>query len=373
MSPRARLTIEAMPPWSFALQFAVLTVVGWTGRRQQRVIDYLLEENRLLRAQLGGRRVRLTGGQRRRLAVRGKLLGRRLLGEVACIVTPDTILRWYRRLVTLKYDGSSRRSARGPGRPRTKVDLAALVVRMATENPRWGYTRIRGGLRGLGHELGRSTIRRILADHGLDPAPERGSRTRWSTFLKAHWGAIAATDFFTVEVLTSSGLVRYFVLFVIKLKTREVHVAGITPSPCGSWMLQVARNLTDAQDGFLNGITHLVLDRDPLYTTAFRSMLGDAGTKPVRLPPRSPNLNAFAERFVLSVKSECLDRVVPLGEAHLRCAIREYVAHYHRERPHQGLDNELVIPDEVPPPVQGVVWRRERLGGLLNHYYRRPA
>ncbi len=274
-----------MKSWSFALQFAVLAVVGWNGRRQQRVIEYLLEENRVLREQLGGRRVRLTDGQRRRLAVRGRLLGRKLLGEVACIVTPDTILRWYRRLVARKYDGSSRGSKRRPGRPRTREDLAALVVRLAEDNPTWGYTRIRGSLRLLGHEIGRSTIRRILAARSIEPAPERGSGTRWSTFLKAHWEAMAAADFFTVEVLTRRGLVRYFVLFVIKLKTREVHIAGITASPCGSWMLQVARNLTDAEDGFLRGIARLLLDRDPLYTSAFRGMLADWGTTCVRLPP----------------------------------------------------------------------------------------
>ena len=193
-----------MKQFPLALQFVVLTWAGWVNRKQQGVIEYLLEENRVLREQLGGRRLRLTDDQRRRLAVKGRILGRKLLGECACIVTPDTILRWYWRLVAAKYDGSTRRE---PGRPRTKDDLAALIVRMATENPTWGYTRIRGGLRHLGHEIGRPTIRRILAKHGIEPAPERGGRTRWSTFLKAHWDAIAAADFFSVEVVTSHGLV----------------------------------------------------------------------------------------------------------------------------------------------------------------------
>src|SRR5262249_52217259 len=170
---------------------------------------------------------------------------RRPVAGIAGIVTPDTILRWYRTLVAKKYDGSH---GRRPGRPRTKADLAALVVRMATENPTWGYTRIRGGLKGLGHDVARNTIKAILRDHGIEPAPERGANTRWKTFLAAHWDGLAAADFFTVEVLTIRGLVRYVVFFVMTLKTRAVEIAGITRQPDEAWMTQVARNLTDAGD-----------------------------------------------------------------------------------------------------------------------------
>jgi len=302
--------------------------------------------------------------------VKGKALGRKVLGEVAGIVTPDTILRWYRKLVARKYDGSKKR---GPGRPRTQADLAALVVKMATENPRWGYTRLRGALHHLGHEIGRNTIKRILNDHGIEPAPERGSTTPWKTFLAAHWDAIAAADFFTVEVLTVGGLVRYFVFFVLRLETRRVEIAGITCSPSGAWMKQIARNLTDCEEGFLLGVRHLILDRDPLYTAAFRRMLKDSGVKSVRLPARSPNLNAHAERFVLSIKSECLDRIVPIGERHLRSAVTEYAEHYHVERPHQGLGNRLIAPDPAEPSTAGEVKCRDRLGGTLSFYYREAA
>src|SRR4051794_37419704 len=170
------------------------------------------------------RRLRLTDDERRRLAVKGKVLGRRRLAGIAGIVTPDTILRWYRTLVAKKYDGSH---ARRPGRPRTKADIAALVVRLAQENPRWGYTRIRGGLKGLGHDVGRNTIKAILRDHGIEPAPDRGANRPWKTFLAAHWDALAAADFFTVEVLTLRGLVRYVVFFVMKLETRRVEITGI--------------------------------------------------------------------------------------------------------------------------------------------------
>jgi transposase InsO family protein len=183
---------------------------------------------------------------------------------------------------------------------------------------------------------------------------------------------MAAADFFTVEVLTFGGLVRYSVLFVMKLKTRTVEIAGITRQPDEAWMTQVARNLTDAHDGFLRGVEHVILDRDPLYTDAFRRLLQDSGTKPLLLPPRSPNLNAFAERFVLSAKSECLDRIVPLGEAHLRAAVNAFVDHYHEERPHQALGNGLIAPTTTSVGT-GPVQCRERLGGVFKFYYREAA
>jgi len=358
-----------MDPLPCPLAFFLLVFSGWVNRHQQAVIDYLLEENRVLRTVNGSRRPRLTDDQRRRLAVKGHVLGRRHLAAVAGIVTPETLLRWYRRLVAKKYDGSK---TRRPGRPTTKPDIAALVVRMATENPTWGYTRIRGGLMNLGHDLARNTIKTILKDHGIAPAPERRTKTPWKTFLAAHWDGLAAADFFTVEVLTMAGLVRYVVLFVIKLKTRTVEIAGITSQPNGNWMTQVARNLTDAEDGFLRGVHYLILDRDPLYTGAFRDLLRGTGVKPLLLPARSPNLNAAAERFVGSIKSECLDRIVPLGEKHLRAAVHAFMTHYHEERPHQGLGNQLISPTTRllgPGPVRC----RERLGGVLRFYYREAA
>jgi putative transposase len=184
------------------LQFLLLVFAGWVNRRQLEVIDYLKEENRVLREQLHGRRLRFTDEQRRRLAVRGKALGRRVLRDVTSLLTPDTILRWYRQLIAAKYDGTAER---GAGRPRTAVPVQDLVVKFATENPGWGYTRLRGALGNLGHVIDRNTIKRILNEHGLQPAPERRKRMPWKTFIKAHLGAIAAMDFFTVEVLTLAG------------------------------------------------------------------------------------------------------------------------------------------------------------------------
>ena len=318
---RERLECGLQP---YLWQFLALTFAGWVNRSQQDAIKYLKEENRVLREQLGARRLRFTDDQRRRLAAKARALCRDNLEEIADLVTPDTLLRWYRKLIAAKYDGTKRR---GPG-PRVMETIRELVLTMAKENSSWGYTRICGALANMGHEVGRNTVKRILAEHGIEPAPARDKRTPWSTFVKAHWGAIAATDFFTVEVLTARGLIRYFVLFVIDLETRRVEIAGIVHQPYEDWMKQIARNLTDAIDGFLRTTRFLIHDRDPLFSASFRATLSPAGVETVKLPARSPNLNAHAERFVRSIKHECLNRIVPLGENHLRTAVRAYVAHY---------------------------------------------
>ena len=327
------------------LQFLVLTISGWVNRGQQDVIEYLLEENRVLREHAGDRRLRFTDVQRRRLATKARKLSRKTLAGMDPIVTPDTLLRWYRKLVAQKYDGSSGRKT---GRPRTGKIVEDLVLRMARENPSWGYTRIQGALDNLGHEVGRNTIKRILAANGIEPASIRGQGMSWDVFLRLHWGAIAAADFFTVEVLTHLGLIRFLVFFVIDLKSRRVKIARIAPAPDGRWLKQVARNLTDVEDGFLNGTCYLIHDRDPLFTDEFRQILWSGGVQTVKLPARSPDLNAYAERFVRSIREECLSRVIPLGERHLRWVIGEYVKHYHVERNHQGLGNELIEPGGKP-------------------------
>ena len=280
------------------LQFLILTVSGWVNRNQQDVIEYLREENRILREHVGDRRLRFTDVQRRRLATKARRLSRKTLTGLGPIVTPDTLLRWYRKLIAQKYDGSK---ARRMGRPRTARDIEQLVVRMARENPIWGYTRIRGALRNLGHEIGRTTIKRILAANGVEPASARRKGMSWETFLKLHWGAIAAADFITVEVLTRAGLIRFLVFFVIDLKSRRVKLAGLAPEPDGRWMKQMARNLSDAEEGFLNGTRHLIHDRDPLFTTEFREILESAGVKAVKLPAQSPDLNAYASHCTPSV------------------------------------------------------------------------
>jgi putative transposase len=192
----------------------------------------------------------------------------------------------------------------------------------------------------------------------------------WSTFLKSHWEVLAATDLFTVEVMTLKGLVRYHVLFVIELCTRRVEIAGIVPEPDGRWMSQMARNLTDMHDGFLHDKRYLIHDRSPLFTQAFADILKTAGVKTIKLPPRSPNLNPHAERFVRSIKSEALDRMIFFGEKQLRHTVEQFVLHYHAERNHQGINNALILAGEAVGQTRGEVKCRERLGGLLRYYHR---
>jgi transposase InsO family protein len=358
-----------MVPLSHPLQFVLVAFAGWVNQQQREVIDYLQEENQALREQLGPRRLRFTDDQRRRLAAKAKILGRRVLREITTLVTPDTLLAWHRRLIARQYDGSPRR---GPGRPRVMAQIRALIVRMATENRDWGYTRIKGALANLDHQVGRSTIANVLRAHGLDSAPERMKKTTWAEFLKTHWDVLAAADFFTVDVWTGHRLTRFDVLFIIELSTRRVEIAGITSEPEAAWMSQVSRNVTDAGDGFLAGKRFLIHDRDPLFTGAFRETLASAGVETVRLPPRSPNLNAYAERFVRSIKESCLDRLILVGEGSLRRAIREFVAHYHHERNHQGRGNQLLFPVSAEMQGHAPISCRPRLGGLLK-YYHRPA
>ncbi len=229
-------------------QCVLLMFAGWVNRHQLDVIEYLQEENRVLKERLGGRRVCFTDIERRRLAQNAKALGRKVLSGLETLVTPDTLLQWYRELVVRKWDYSHRR---GPGRPRIKKTIVNSVLRMAIENPSWGYTRIRGAMANLGYQVGRGTIANILKDNGIDPAPERNGHTRWSTFLKAHWECLAATDFLSVEVFTLKGLVTQYVLFFIDIASRSVHIAGITPHPDSSWMTQIARNIIDVSNGFL--------------------------------------------------------------------------------------------------------------------------
>jgi putative transposase len=351
-------------------QLLLISLAGWMSQQQQDVIDYLREENRVLREQLGSKRLRLNDGQRRGLAVKAKKLGRRVLHELATIVTPETLLTWHRKLIAIKYDGSKQR---GPGRPRAKDEIRKLVFRMATENRDWGYRRIQGALGNLGHKVARSTVANILKEHGLEPAPERNRKTTWKEFLLRHREVMVAADFFTIEAWTRKGLARFVVLFLIDLSGRRVEIAGLAMQANGLWMSQVARNLSDATEGFLVGKRYMIHDRDPLFTAEFLETLRISGVQPVKLPPQSPNLNAHAERFVRTIKESCLERVILFGEGSLRKAIYQFVEHYHRERNHQGLDNRLIIEDETGFASSGSIQCRQRLGGMLNYYYRQAA
>jgi transposase InsO family protein len=345
-----------------ALQMVLGVLTGWLDRREREAIAYLIEENRLLRRQLGGRRLRLTDDDRRRLAARAYRVGRAALREIATIATPDTLLRWHRQLIARKWT-----YARRSGRHGVLLEIRHLVVRMATENPTWGYTRIQGALKNVGHCVGRSTIRRILKAAGLPPVPQRP--TSWQTFLNAHWGGIAGADFFTTEVWTWRGLVTYYTVFVIDLASRRVQILESTPHPEALFMQQIVRTLTMAEGGAVHAPHVLICDRDRKWSGHVRRRLRNAGIRVVLIPERAPNANAYAERFVRSIKEECLDRLIPIGERHFRRAVTEYVEHYHEERNHQGLDNRLITGPLVIKMTRRVR-RRPRLGGLLNFYER---
>ena len=339
---------------------------GWLEREQRDVIEFLRAENRVLKAQLHGRRLRLDDSQRRRLAVIGQRLGRRILADIATIVTPDTILRWHRELIVRKWTYTTAR----PGRPGVQADIRRLAVRMATDNPSWGYTRIQGALKNLGHRAARSTIAKILKEQGIPPSRERPMA--WRTFLRAHWPALFAADFFTTEIWTVRGLVTYYTVFVIELQSRRVQVLGSTPNPDEAFVLQTMRHLTDDVEGMLRGGRLLICDRDRKWSAAVERFLETAGVRMIRTPLLAPNCNAYAERFVRSIREECLDRVIPLGDRHLRRTLAEFVLHYHGERNHQGLGNEL-IDCPTRQRASGPVRRRQRLGGLLSYYYRASA
>ena len=269
-----------LQPW----QLYVVILAGWVHRQQQFVIEYLITENKILRETQGKRRMLLTDDQRRRLAVKGKILGRKLLAEVGTMFTPDTILRWHRQLVAQKWDYSAQRKPQ-PGRPRLRQEIVDLVLRMVKEKPSWGYDRIQGALANVGYHISDTTVGNIPKTHGIEPAPDRQRTGSWSTFLKSHWDVLAAVDFTTVEVWTKGGLVTFYSLFVMELKTRRVQLAGITTSPHEQWMKQIAKNLTDF-DGFLLGKEYLLMDRDGKFCSAFRQILNDEGVKPLLLPPR---------------------------------------------------------------------------------------
>jgi transposase InsO family protein len=282
------------------------------------------------------------------------------------IVRPETLLRWHRELVRKKW--TYRRTGH-PGRPPVDADVRDLVVRLGRENPRWGYQRIRGELLKLGIRVSATTVRTILLRGGLDPAPRRAGPT-WTEFLRSQAAGILATDFFTVETISLKTL---YVLFFIELSTRRVYVAGVTANPDSAWVTQQARNL--AIEERLSGVRFLLRDRDAKYSGPFDAVLRAEGVRVIRTPIRAPRANAFAERFVRTVRRECLDHVLIYDRRHLERVLGAYVAHYVDERPPRGLG--LAVPAgirlaQVPGATPTLVKRRDVLGGLI-HEYRRAA
>ncbi len=352
-------------PW----MMLVAMMAGWLNRQQQEAIAYLKEENKILRDELskatGKKRIILNDSQRRRLAILAKRVGRKALFDISCIFSPDTLLMWHRKLVARKYDGSKNRGK--GGRPRISDKLKQLIIDMAKDNKHLGCKKLHGYLKYLGLKVSPATISRVLREHGIEPCPDRPEKTSWNEFIKAEWDSLTAIDFFTTEIYTIKGLVRYMVLVVIDYKTRKVEIAGIIPQAYGDWMKQIARNLTDPIEGFLRDKKYLIHDRDPLFTKAFKEILKAGGITCKKTTVASPNMTPYVERFVRSIKSECINKMLIFGEKHLRYVVNEYMEHYHTERPHQGIGNNIIDP---PSLGDGKIICHERLGGLLKSYRR---
>ena len=295
------------------------------------------------------------------LAALARVLPRRRQGLV---VTPQTLLRWHRELVRRKWA-----QPRGkPGRPAVDPQVRELVLRLARENPRWGYPRIAGELLKLGRRVSASTVRRLLLAAGLEPAPRREG-PNWRDFLRRQAASMLACDFFTVETIS---LRRFYVLFFIEIESRRVHLAGCTANPTGAWVTQQARNLSFT--GVFERMRFLIHDRDSKFTASFEEIFRSEGIRIIHIPIRAPQANAYAERFVRSVRAECLDWLLILGRRHLERVLRAYTVHYNRERPHRGL--AVQPPERVnagDPPTAGKIERRDQLGGLIHEYYRAAA
>jgi putative transposase len=317
-------------------------------------IAVLRHELGVLRRQVS--RPELVPADRAVLALLAPLLSRDRWS--AFFVTPATLVRWHQRVVRERWTYAKL------GRPPVSAETRRLVVRLARENPRWGYLRIVGELRHLGVRISPSTVQRLLRQAGLGPAPRREGPS-WSTFLHDQARGVLACDFFSVETIR---LRRLYVLFFFELTSRRVHLAGITAHPKGAWVAQQARNFAMGQD--LSGFGLLIRDRDTKFTGAFDEVFASEGVRVVRTPVRAPKANAFAERFVRTVRRECLDWTLIQGCRHLGRVLGEYVEHYNQHRPHRSLD--LVAPDARagPQPGHGAIVRRRRLDGLINEYTR---
>ena len=325
--------------------------------------DFLRLENKILRSKLG-KRVPLNDNERGMLVKHGLRIRERL-GEVISIVKPETLLSWHRRMKKKKWTFDNTPNKKG--RPRISADTESLAVKIAEENT-WGYHRISGEMKKLGHKLCSTTVKNILEKHGIPPVPFRKGMS-WKKFIQSHMDVLWAGDFFTEEVWTMKGLVTFYVLFFIHLGSRRVHIAGCTPKPNYVWTSQQARNFSMLLDEIPEKCRYIIHDRDNSFLP-FDFVIKSEGIKIVKTPPQTPMCNAFAERFVREAR-ETLTNIIPLGESHFRHVLKCIEQHHNRERPHQGIDNLIPIDFDYPkkPATLESIRCKSSLGGLLNHYY----
>ncbi|ONI92942.1 integrase [Saccharothrix sp. ALI-22-I] len=350
--------------------FALLRLLSMSDRDKDVEILVLRHQIAVLERQLGKTRLRFSSGDRAFLAALLHRLPAEALRRFRLLVRPETVLRWHRDFLARRHAAESR--PKGPGRPRTVRSIRLLVLRLARENPAWGYRRVHGELLVLGIKVAASTVWQILKDAGIDPAAERTSTT-WSAFLRSQAGALPACDFFETSTLSGA---RLYVLAVIEHASRRIHILGATAHPTASWVAQAARNLVMDLEDEGSPARFLIRDRDGKFPALFDAVLADAGIRVVLSGVRIPRMNAIMERRLRTCRHELLDRTLVWNQRHLLHALREYERFYNSHRPHQGIANARPL-HALPQPIidqAGVthldIRRRQRLGGILNEYHR---